>query len=85
MDYPEYDDWKLVYTCTEEQEADMLESFLRGEQIHTLRKYPGFSDISRIVAGMTKLGINIYVRESQFEEALTIIEDLTGSLGEIEE
>ncbi|HHV64111.1 MAG TPA: DUF2007 domain-containing protein [Peptococcaceae bacterium] len=79
MDGQAYDDWKLVYTCTEEQEAEMIESFLREEQIHTLRTYPGFSDITRIVAGMTKLGVNIYVRESQFEEALKIIEDITSS------
>lgn len=80
-----YDDWQLLYTCTEEQEADMIESFLSAEKIVTLRKYPGFSDMSRIIGGMTKLGINIYVRESQFNEASMIVEDLTAGFSELKE
>lgn len=80
----DYEDWKLVYTCTDEMEADMIESFLKGEQIQTLRKYPGFSDISRIVAGMTRLGISIYVKESRWAEAAEVVEAVTADFRETE-
>lgn len=79
-----YDEWKLLYTCTQEMEADMLESFLNAENIKTLRKYPGFSDITRIVVGRTDLGVSIYVRESQYTEALVIVRDIIDSLQESE-
>ena len=79
-----YDEWKLLYTCSEEMEADMLESFLNAENIQTLRKYPGFSDITRIVAGKTNLGVSIYVRESQFAEASIIIRDILESIQQSE-
>lgn len=72
----EADDWRLIYTCTDEMEADMIESFLDAEKIDTFRNYPGFSDISRIVGGMTKLGVNIYVREGQMDEAANALRDL---------
>ena len=84
MQNSNYDEWKLLYTCSQEMEADMLESFLNAEKIQTLRKYPGFSDITRIVAGRTNLGVSIYVRESQFAEASNIVRDILDSLGQSE-
>lgn len=72
----DYDEWKLLYTCMHEQEADMLESFLQAENIDTLRKYPGFSDMVRIIGGTTNLGVSIYVKESRLKEAGVILKDI---------
>lgn len=78
----QYYDYKLLHTCTEEIEAEMIESFLKNQAIPVLRKYPGFSDISRIVGGMTKLGVNIYVPENHLEEAKQVLRDLFAGLAE---
>lgn len=72
----DYEEWKLVYTCAHEQEADMIESFLAAEEIETLRKYPDFSDMARIIGGMTRLGVDIYVKESQLTAAALILSDI---------
>jgi hypothetical protein len=71
-----YDDWKLLATFADEQEADMIESFLNAENINTWKTYPGFSNLSKIVGGMTKLGVNIYVKETDYYNARIIAEDI---------
>jgi hypothetical protein len=66
MDSPDMMIGKLVYTCTEEQEADMLESFLGGNKSYPAQ-YPA-SAIFQNSAGMTNWELNIYVRESQWKK-----------------
>lgn len=78
----EYDNWQLLYTCTDEQEADMIESFLHAENIDTLKRYPGFSEITKIIGGMTKLGVEIYVRESKYKEADCIVTDIVQEISD---
>ena len=70
------DDWKLLATFADEQEADMIESFLNAENINTWKTYPGFSNLSKIVGGMTKLGVNIFVKEADYNDARIITQDI---------
>lgn len=70
------DDWQLLATFADEQEADMIESFLNTENINTWKTYPGFSNLSKIVGGMTKLGVNIYVKKADFIDARIISQDI---------
>lgn len=72
-------DWEYLDIFVDEQEANMIESFLNSDNINTWKKYPGFSDISKIVGGMTKLGVAIYVPRDRFDDARLIVDDILGA------
>lgn len=78
-------DWEYLDIFVDEQEANMIESFLNSDNINTWKKYPGFSDISKIVGGMTKLGIAIYVPRERLDDARLIVEDILGVNKELTE
>ena len=69
-------DWEYLDVFADEQEADIIESFLNSGDIQTFKKYPGFSGMSKIVGGMTKLGVEIYVPKERLEDARLIAEDI---------
>ncbi|KUO66098.1 MAG: hypothetical protein APF84_12310 [Gracilibacter sp. BRH_c7a] len=79
---PQDIDWEYLDIFIDEQEANMIESFLNSDNIHTWKKYPGFSDISKIVGGMTRLGIAIYVPKARLDDARLIVEDILGAKDE---
>ncbi|MFA6808517.1 MAG: hypothetical protein WCR27_05950 [Eubacteriales bacterium] len=72
----EYIQYQYLFNCSGDQEADILESFLVGEGIGVLRKYPGSSDISKVIGGMTKLDVELYVDKERFLEAKDIVENI---------
>lgn len=72
-------DWEYLDIFVDEQEAQIIESFLNSDGITTWKKYPGFSDMSKIVGGMTKLGVAIYVPRERLEDARMIVEDILGN------
>ncbi len=78
-------DWEYLDIFVDEQEANMIESFLNSDSINTWKKYPGFSDISKIVGGMTRLGIAIYVPRERLDDARLIVEDILGVKKELTE
>ena len=78
-------DWEFLDIFTDEQEANMIESFLNSDNINTWKKYPGFSDISKIVGGMTRLGVAIYVPQDRLDDARLIIDDILGVKNELTE
>lgn len=78
-------DWKYLDIFGDEQEANMIESFLNSDNINTWKKYPGFSDISKIVGGMTRLGVAIYVPQDRLDDARLIVDDILGIKNELSE
>ncbi len=78
-------DWAFLDIFTDEQEANMIESFLNSDNIITWKKYPGFSDISKIVGGMTRLGVAIYVPQDRLDDARLIRDDILGVKNELTE
>ena len=69
-------DWEYLDIFIDEQEASMIESFLNSDNILTWKKYPGFSDITKIVGGTTRLGVAIYVPKNRLADARLIVEDI---------
>ena len=67
------EEWFHLIGCEDDQEADIIESFMSGENILTVRKYSGASEYLKITMGMAKLGVDLYVKESQLDEARIII------------
>ncbi|OLN28818.1 hypothetical protein DSOL_3895 [Desulfosporosinus metallidurans] len=65
--------WVFLIGCTDDQEASMIESFLTSENILVLRKYGGASEYLKITCGMTKLGVDLYVKENELEIAKEIL------------
>lgn len=65
--------WLHLIGCEDDQEADIIESFLSRENILTVRKYSGASEYLKITMGMAKLGVDLYVKESQLNEAIIIV------------
>lgn len=74
-------DWEYLDIFIDEQEASMIESFLNSDNILTWKKYPGFSDITKIVGGTTRLGVAIYVPKDRLADARLIVEDILGRDG----
>ena len=66
-------EWVFLIGCTDDQEASMIESFLTSENILVLRKYAGAGEYLKITCGMTKLGVDLYVKDNQLEEAKEIL------------
>lgn len=65
-----------VYLCTvtDNLQADILESKLRGEGIPCIRKYEGAGNYVEIFAGLSTVsGIDLYVPEGRLEDAKNII------------
>lgn len=85
LDTPSDIDWKYLDIFVDEQEANMIESFLNSDNIVTWKKYPGFSDISKIVGGMTRLGVAIYVPQDRLDDARLIVDDILGIKDELSE
>ncbi|MFZ3100622.1 MAG: DUF2007 domain-containing protein [Desulfitobacteriaceae bacterium] len=73
------EEWIFLVSCADDQEAMMIESFLTGENIILQKKYDGASEYLRITWGMTKLGVDLYVRKSQFDVAKEIINEVFGA------
>lgn len=65
--------WLHLIGCEDDQEADIIESFLSRENILTVRKYSGASEYLKITMGMAKLGVDLYVKESQLNDAIIIV------------
>ena len=65
-------DWIIVYSCSEEYEAEMLKANLEGGNIEALilgqkdRSFPGVGDLAVI---------KVLVKKTDAENALKIIED----------
>lgn len=71
-------DWEYLDVFADEQEAEIIESFLNSDDINTFKKYPGFSGMAKIVGGMTRLGVEIYVPKERLEDARIIADDILG-------
>lgn len=67
------EEWLHLIGCEDDQEADIIKSFLSEENILTVRNYSGASEYLKITMGMAKLGVDLYVKESQLDEAIKII------------
>lgn len=71
------DTWRGgVYLCTasDNLEADLLESKLRGEDIACIRRYEGGGNYVEIFMGINSAcGIDLYVAEEDLEDASNII------------
>ncbi len=65
--------WVFLIGCIDDQEASMIESFLTSENILVLRKYGGAGEYLKITCGMPKLGVDLYVKDNQLEEAKEIL------------
>ncbi|MGE5365002.1 MAG: hypothetical protein ACM3SM_12795 [Bacteroidota bacterium] len=70
------EDWEVVYTCSEEYEADMLKANLEGAAIEALvlrqkdRNFPAKGDFSVI---------QVLVKKENLDEARQIISDINTS------
>lgn len=75
-------DWVIVYTCSEEYEAEMLKTNLESAGIEALvwsqkdRNFPAAGDLSII---------KLFVKKKDTEEAVAIIEDINTKQPDIEE
>ena len=65
--------WVFLIGCMDDQEASMIESFLTSENILVRRKYGGAGEYLKITCGMTKLGVDLYVKDNQLEAAKEIL------------
>ena len=78
-----------AYLCTASDnfQADILESKLRGEGIPCIRKYEGAGNYVEIFTGINTVnGIDLYVPEEKLEDAKNIIVPVDlDDCGEIEE
>ncbi|MGE5400041.1 MAG: putative signal transducing protein [Ignavibacteriales bacterium] len=75
------EDWDVVYTCSEEYEAEMLKANLEGAGIEALiipkkdRNFPAVGDLAVI---------KLVVRKKDTETALQIIQDINSNKDENE-
>ncbi len=73
------EEWVFLISCADDQEAMMIESFLTGENILLQKKYGGASEYLKIITGMTKLGVDLYVKKSQLNISVEIINEVFGA------
>ncbi len=75
-------DWVIVYTCSEEYEAEMLKANLESAEIESLiwsqkdRNFPAYGDLSVI---------KVLVKKKDIGEAIEIIEDINSKNIDLEE
>lgn|GEM_PF-6681087 len=74
------DDWVFLTSCTDDQEASMIESFLASENIFVLRKYEGAGDYLRIACGTTIFGIDLFVKKRKFKDAKVVLDEVIGTM-----
>ncbi|MDP4158750.1 MAG: hypothetical protein Q8911_03160 [Bacillota bacterium] len=77
-----FEEWVFLISCSDDQEANMIESFLACENIFLLRKYGGAGDYLRVACGMTIFGVDLFVRKSQFKTAKDIVREVYGIIDE---
>ena len=76
VNFKESEEWIFLISCRDDQEADILESFLTSESIFVLRKYRGAGDYLKVACGMTNFGVDLFVRRFQYEIAQEILGEL---------
>jgi len=70
--------WALLLQTYDEREAEMLQALLQSAGIPVIRKDRGAGGYLKIHMGMNKLGVDIYVPEEYYEEALSVIPPVEG-------
>lgn len=63
----------LLITVSDENEATIIQELLKVNKIPSLRKHRGIGNYLQISTGMSIYGIDIFVAESQFEQAREIL------------
>jgi len=77
------EEWLYLIGCGNEQEADIIESYMMEENILTVRKYSGASEYLKVTMGLAKLGVDLYVKENQLDEARIIINAILSPKDEV--
>lgn len=70
----------LLVTVTDENEANIIQELLKVNNIISLRKHRGIGGYIQIVTGSSSYGSDIFVLESQFDQANDILASYNGSL-----
>ena len=68
------EEWVFLVYLEDDREVDIIESLLRSFGIPLLRKYKGLGGYFKILTGMSALGIDLYVPQSQLETAIEILD-----------
>lgn len=63
----------LIITASDENEANIIQELLKVNKIFSLRKHRGIGNYLQISTGMSSYGIDIFVSESQYEQAKEIL------------
>ena len=61
-------------SAQDEFEADIIIAKLETEGIYAYKKFKGIDEYNKILLGRTILGVDIYVAESDMEEAREVVE-----------
>ncbi|MEG1441813.1 MAG: hypothetical protein RSB38_01555 [Oscillospiraceae bacterium] len=64
---------KFLIEAVDEYEADMIVANLKCEGVFAFKRYKGSDSYNKVFLGRTILGVDIFVGESDYEEALNII------------
>ena len=73
----ERENMKLLKYVQTDVEACVLQGLLESCGIYCIIEYDAEVPSSKVVIGATMLGVNIYVRNEDYEEAKMIIEEST--------
>ncbi|MEG1965757.1 MAG: hypothetical protein RR064_06370 [Oscillospiraceae bacterium] len=63
----------FLIEAVDEYEADMIVANLKCEGVFAFKRYKGSDSYNKVFLGRTILGVDIFVGESDYEEALNII------------
>lgn len=64
--------WVYLKSTVHDWEADVITGLLESHQIPVLRKYPGYSGISKIYLG-SPFGVDLYVPAGQLALARSVL------------
>lgn len=65
---------KFLCSAVDEFEADIIIAKLGAEGVFALKKYRGSDSYNKILLGRTVLGVDVFVSESDYEEAKEIVD-----------
>lgn len=69
--------WVFLAETPNENEATIIESYLQSNEISSLKKYKGNGEVLKIYTGFSSLGIELFVPQSQFQQAKDLLDNVS--------